>query len=105
MIRPVLERTNDDGIHAYSAHSDYLWCLHCERTFRADKRANRKTITGRLAQSCAYKGCSGGPTDFWDWAFLRKVNPEYPEVPEPGKLYPQYGFDDVAQYGPDEVTP
>jgi len=66
--------------------SDYLWCLHCERTY---KRGEFRLVNG--LQMCPYEGCDGDTVlDAWDWAKVREMHPEYPEVPERGKVYPLY---------------
>lgn len=66
--------------------SDYLWCLHCWRTY---KRGEYR-VEGSL-QMCPYEGCGGDTViDAWDWADIRDAHPEYPEKPEQGESYDPY---------------
>lgn len=64
----------------------WVWCLHCERCYQVGKFR----LIGGL-QYCPYADCDGTVIDAWDWPTIRDSNPGYPEVPEPGKLYAQYG--------------
>lgn len=66
----------------------YLWCLHCERTFKeGEYRINPDYGT----HDCPYEGCDGDDFgDFWDWENVRKGHPDYPKTPENGKVYPLY---------------
>jgi hypothetical protein len=66
--------------------SNYLWCLHCERTFER----NTARIEGQL-QMCAYEDCNGTLfADAWNWEKVRDYRPEYPVIPELGQSYPLY---------------
>ena len=66
--------------------SAFLWCLICERTYDRDQWRN----VGEY-QMCPYAHCEGDAVlDARDWAKLRDFHPEYPETPEPGKVYPAY---------------
>lgn len=57
---------------------DFVWCVHCERVWY---RCNQYTW-------CPGEGCDGGgPFDLWEWARVREVHEEYPEVAVPGKVY------------------
>ena len=69
-------------------HADaLLWCLHCERAFFMREMRCVKTLW-----LCAHEDCDGDLLfDVWLWAKVREFNPEYPERPEPGKVYPLYG--------------
>jgi len=60
---------------------DWLWCLHCERCYRAIG----------FGQSCPYLDCDGESWDAFTWQQIRETNSDYPVVPEPNKLYGQYG--------------
>lgn len=66
-------------------HSDFLWCLHCERAY--NRGAYRK-VDG--LQMCPYDGCDGDTViDAWDWERVRTGRGrDYPAVPEEGKVYP-----------------
>ena len=81
----------------------FLWCLHCERTF---KRGTERTVydvdVGSEVSNCYYDGCDGseltnsGIGDFWEWEKVRlphERDPDretYPEIPVHGKVYPLY---------------
>ena len=72
---------------AYSEDSDeevqgeYLWCLHCEQTY---KRGEHRLSKGGL-KYCP--NCGASDLESWEWEIIRSANPEYPEVPEKGKEY------------------
>lgn len=66
--------------------SEYLWCLHCERTYENGKWRNENGM-----QMCPYPDCGGDAViDAWEWEKVREANPDYPERPEAGKVYPLY---------------
>ncbi len=66
--------------------SEYIWCLHCERTY---KRGEHRLVGG--LKMCPYEGCDGDTfLDAWDWAKIQGANPEYPKTPVEGTVYPQY---------------
>lgn len=80
---PKLHR---DEIFEEEIRSDYLWCLHCQRAYR---RGQYRLVRG--LQMCPYEDCNGDTVlDAWDWAQIRDAHPEYPEIPEPGVVYPLY---------------
>ena len=81
----------------------FLWCLHCERTFRkGTERAVYDVDVGSEVSRCHYHGCDGaeltnsGIGDFWEWGKVRlpqEDDPDretYPEIPLYGKVYPLY---------------
>jgi len=75
-----------DQISREKKRSDYLWCLHCERTY---KRGKFRKV-GDL-QMCPYEGCDGDTVlDAIDWENIRYHHPEYPQIPEEDKVYPEY---------------
>jgi len=79
-------KVHRDEIFNEGKRSDYLWCLHCERTY---KRGEFRSVGG--LQMCPYDDCDGSTVlDGWDWAQIRDNHPEYPEVPEGGVVYPLY---------------
>ena len=61
----------------------WVWCLHCQRAFRDDEyRVDEKY------RWCAYEDCGGmAPFDMIDWRDIRLICPQYPETPEPGRVY------------------
>lgn len=70
-------------------NGEWAWCLHCERAY------NKKDIRWDERQAiymCAYEGCDGDAflDGSWDYASIRGFHPEYPEVPEEGKVYSMY---------------
>jgi hypothetical protein len=75
------EKSFDEDIN-----SPYLWCLHCERTY---KRGQYKLVGG--LQLCPYSDCDGSTVvDGWDWQSIRENHSDYPEIPEKGNRYPMY---------------
>jgi hypothetical protein len=83
MIKP-LQPDAEDGID--DGTSEYQWCLHCERAY---KRGEHRLIDG--LEMCPYDGCDGDTVmDGWSWSSVRGSHPEYPEVPEKGKVYALY---------------
>jgi len=72
-------------------YSDYLYCIHCERaykygSFREIKDLNFKST---VLQLCPYDDCEGDTVlDAKDWKDIREHHPDYPEIPELGKVYP-----------------
>lgn len=82
-----MAKLHRDEIFGKKAQSEYLWCLHCERAYR---RGQYRMVGG--LQMCPYEGCDGDTVmDALDWARIREIHPEYPQIPEPGKVYPLYG--------------
>jgi hypothetical protein len=68
---------------------DWCWCLHCERAYnKKDIRWDERTAL----YMCPYEGCSGDAflDAGWDYASIREIHPDYPLVPEEGKVYPMY---------------
>jgi hypothetical protein len=64
----------------------FLWCLHCQRPY---KWGQFRLIDG--LQMCPYEGCDGDTVmDGWEWKKICEANPDYPDVPELGKVYPLY---------------
>jgi hypothetical protein len=65
--------------------SEWLWCLICERAYpRAPGIADM--------QPCPYGDCKGQAGFYaWDWNRTRRVNPQYPPVPNAGVVYPLLG--------------
>ncbi len=78
--------------------SDYVWCLHCERAYKAGE--HRKVPTPKevrefvpdmeFMEMCAYEDCDGDAhMDAWSWGKIFTLN-GYPTIPEPGVVYPLY---------------
>jgi hypothetical protein len=64
----------------------WLWCLHCERCYRAGEY---REIDG--LQYCPYPDCDGTTVmDGWTWGNIIRHHPEYPKEPEREKVYPLY---------------
>ena len=64
--------------------SNYLFCLHCERTY---ERGKYRHIGG--LQLCPYLNCDGDTVvDALDWELIRDHHPDYPANPAFGKVYP-----------------
>ena len=69
---------------------DWLWCLHCERVYKAGEY---REING--LQMCPYEGCNGDTVlDAWSWSNLKETHPNFPELPIRGKIYSLYGMED-----------
>lgn len=67
--------------------SGYLWCLHCNRTYKEDEY---RTVGGM--DMCYYEDCNGDAViDAWDWEKIKSGHPEYPDEPEKGVVYSQFG--------------
>ena len=65
--------------------SDFVWCIHCERAYRyGEPRADGKP-------ACPYLGCEATRTAPMDWSQVRRLNPEYPDQPTHGVVYPMFG--------------
>ena len=86
-----------DEVFGKESGKGYLWCLHCERTYRngeyreeAEEIVNSNGETEKFwFQMCPYEGCAGDTVwDGWEWERIREGHPEYPEVPEKGRVYP-----------------
>lgn len=72
---------------------EYLWCLHCQRAFpETETKIERFNYCGKPVELrlCAYDDCDGGECDFWPWEDIRKLNHEYPEIPQLGIIYTEY---------------
>ncbi len=67
-------------------HSEFTWCLHCERVSKTKDWAENRW-------DCPYEDCDGGILDAHDWQvddWPREVNKNYPEIPVVGEYYPLY---------------
>src|SRR5664280_3151660 len=74
------------AVHNSDKKSLFLWCLHCERTYR---RGECRVINA--LQMCPYPDCNGDTViDAWPWFTVRSYNPEYPVIPIEGTVYPLY---------------
>lgn len=71
--------------------SEFLWCLHCERAYRAAD-ARPWSFRGVQIGRCAYADCDGvGDGDAWSWDNIRHGREDrYPAVPVRGVVYPLY---------------
>jgi len=64
----------------------WLWCLHCERCYKAGEYREIEDL-----QMCPYPDCSGDTVmDAWTWKSIRAHHRDYPVEPERGKVYPLY---------------
>jgi len=79
-------KTGNDVHNPCGKRVVFLWCLHCERTYR---RGECREIDG--LQMCPYEGCDGDTVfDGWAWGTVREDHPDYPAIPIPGVVYPLY---------------
>ena len=86
---PNLRSIELPSIRAYAPPdgADRLWCVVCERTFRAHQQRNDEGVF-----LCAYTGCEGGRLfEPWSWERVRAANPQYPEEPLEDVAYPYFG--------------
>jgi len=89
MSTPKLDRERIFG----KSKSKHFWCRHCERTYKQDEFRQ----VGEL-QMCPYQDCNGDTViDAWPWEDVRKGNPDYPRVPERGKVYPFHRTQEINQ--------
>ena len=95
-IMPLLDR---ELLTEEKPRSGYLWCLHCERTYKYGKFRLVKVkpfIVNHVRyepdyQMCPYEDCDGDTVlDAWNWDDIRKEHPEYPKIPKHGVKYPMY---------------
>lgn len=85
MKRAFIERSEEVQNSSYGAV--FLWCLHCERTYRRGDCS----VDDEGVQWCPYDDCDGGVfMDGWTWQSVRNNHPEYPVIPEEGVRYPLY---------------
>jgi len=78
-----VEASHRDLIFSEPKRSNYLRCLHCERTY---ERGKWRTLRG--FQMCPYLDCDGDAViDTLNWAAIRDGHPEYPERPTWGAVY------------------
>ena len=68
-------------------YGEFTWCLHCECVYRTE-------LWVKNDWDCPDGECDGGALDAFPWSvnsWPRCENPDYPEIPVEGKLYPLYG--------------
>ncbi len=69
---------------------DWLWCLHCERVYKAGEYREIDDL-----QMCPYDDSDGSTVlDAWTWERIREIHTEYPGIPTRETLYPLYGKED-----------
>lgn len=97
---PKLEGYHRDQIFDEEKRSDYLWCLHCERTY---KRGEFR-LEGKF-QMCPYEGCDGSTVlDGIDWERFRDDYSAYPVIPEKSTRYPMYDTGEDDDDEEDDLT-
>lgn len=81
--------TERDRLYGVDDTEKFLWCLHCERTYRKGEHR----VSKRGEQVCAYRDCDGDTVlDAWNWQKVRDgLEDQYPEEPVHGVVYPLYG--------------
>ena len=76
--------------------SDYILCGICGRVFEEDNtvlKEGYKTFINNVEYEipeepiCPYEDCKGTYTTFLRWDYVRSKRPEYPKIPEVGKVY------------------
>ena len=76
--------------------SDYILCGTCGRVFEEDNMAFKegyKTVINNVEYEvpeepiCPYEDCKGTFTTFLRWDDVKSKCPEYPRIPEVGKVY------------------
>lgn len=95
-LTPLLDY---EAVYGGKPKSEYMWCLHCERTYKYGEFREVKIkpfVVNHvryepILQMCPYEDCSGDTvSDAWEWNRIRESHPEYPEIPEAGNVYPLY---------------
>lgn len=81
-----MEKSDQEKAIVGRKKGQWVWCLHCEQVYQVGEYRLENGL-----QMCPYKECSGDTVmDSWPWESIREKHPEYPEVPERGKVYPLY---------------
>jgi hypothetical protein len=76
------DKTDEDDVRK----GDWVWCLHCERCYQVGESRKKHGL-----ELCPYPDCDGDTfLDKWTWKHIRQIHPDYPEIPERGKIYPLY---------------
>lgn len=83
-VDPGQHQHGDDSLHVRCA--DFLWCMLCERAYRYGTAHNAGTLPG-----CPYRGCEHNDAEPWTWTRVRRLNPDYPDQPSQGVVYPLFG--------------
>jgi len=73
----------------------YLWCLHCERTYKDGefREVVEKVPYGQTEtyEMCPYDDCDGDTViDAKTWKWVKSINPQYPSVPLSNVVYSLY---------------
>ena len=88
-----------EAVYGEKPKSEYMWCLHCERTYKYGEFREVKIkpfVVNHVRyepifQMCPYEDCDGDTvSDAWEWKRIRENHPEYTEIPEAGRVYPMY---------------
>lgn len=75
---------------------NFYLCMYCNKVFTWDKVKERTfkpiiinhvKVTPPSSPICPNKGCGGYASYAVGWQYVRKEHPEYPEIPERGKVY------------------
>jgi hypothetical protein len=77
----------ESEIDAESAKIEYVWCLHCEEVSKLEDVLNNPE--GEFCRC----GAGGIGFDLFPWhetKWPRDKHPDYPEIPEIGKVYSLY---------------
>lgn len=91
-----MAKTNREEAFGKECGEGYLWCLHCERTYKDGEYREEvmEVVNGSgeienlKFEMCPYEGCDGDTVlDGWEWEQIKGKHPEYPEIPERGKAY------------------
>lgn len=101
-LDPELEGYHRDQIFDEEKRSDYLWCLHCQRTY---KRGEFRWV-GKF-QMCPYEDCDGSTVlDGVDWEEYRDHHSDYPRIPKRGERYPMYEIegDDEEEFDEERMV-
>lgn len=65
---------------------DWVYCLHCARCYQVGELREVRGL-----QMCPYPDCDGDTVlDSYHWEDIQRITPDYPVVPEKGKVYPIY---------------
>ena len=77
-----------DEIFGSLPEGTYMYCIHCERTYKHGEHRIRTNLKEYL-QMCPYEDCDGDTVmDSKEWETVRGHYKDYPEIPERGTVYP-----------------
>jgi len=61
---------------AQAAASEWQWCGQCERA-----------SISKIAYNCGYEGCEANIESVYTWKYIRRCDPDFPEIPVRDVVY------------------